>query len=254
MCSEALLIARPTPHGHPVQSPTKYRTKFRQTRRLRVTARSRTARTNAAMSTSRSGTAAATRSGGAAALTAAATLVIVAVTAMSFGGVSPAHCERKHVSVTCVTLVATRAEMRTCGRARAGAPLRTSSLLPLRKALRALFRGWGPSKRRARPPAQERMPSRDSRQHAIAPITLQMFLALPARMHVLVSKQTHAKTIPYPETITGICGAGWDVLESKRGSPGSLKCHGAQPARQLHRRRRQSSLPLPMPKLGTAAG
>ena len=81
-----------------------------------------------------------------------------------------------------------------------------------------------------------------------------MVLAFPARVHVLVSSQMHAKTIPYPATITGICGAGWDVLESKRGSPGSLNRHGAQPARQLQRRRRQSSLPLSMPKLGTAAG
>ena len=39
-----------------------------------------------------------------------------------------------------------------------------------------------------------------------------MVLAFPARVHVLVSSQTHAKTIPYPATITGICGAGWDVL------------------------------------------
>ena len=54
------------------------------------------------MSTSRSGTAgaAATRSGGAAAVMAAATPVIVAVTAMSLDGVSPAHRERKHVSVS----------------------------------------------------------------------------------------------------------------------------------------------------------
>ena len=79
-----------------------------------------------------------------------------------------------------------------------------------------------------------------------------VYCGFPARVHVLVSSQTHAKTIPYPATITGICGAGWDVLESKRGSPGSLNRHGAQPA--LQRRRRQSSLPLSMPKLGTAAG
>ena len=58
MCSEALPIARPTHHVHQVQSPTKYRTKYGQIRRLRVTAGSRTARTNAAMSTSRTGTAA----------------------------------------------------------------------------------------------------------------------------------------------------------------------------------------------------
>ena len=61
MCFEALPIARPTPHGRPVQSPTKYRTKCGQICRLRVTAESQTAHTYTAMSTSRSGTAAATR-------------------------------------------------------------------------------------------------------------------------------------------------------------------------------------------------
>ena len=119
---EALPIARPTTHGRPVQSPTKYRTKCGQICRLRVTAQSQTAHTYAAMSASRSGTAAATRSGGAAAVMAAATPVIVAVTAMSLDGVSPAHRERKHVSqltLTCATLVATRARTRTRGHRRA---------------------------------------------------------------------------------------------------------------------------------------
>ena len=137
MCFEALPIARPTPHGRPVQSPTKYRTKCGQICRPRVTAESQAAHTDAAMSTSRSGTAAATRSGGAAAVMAAATPVVVAVTAMSLDGVSPAHRERKHVSVTCVTLVATRARMRTRGRAWAGTPWHTSSLSPFWKTLRA---------------------------------------------------------------------------------------------------------------------
>ena len=218
------------------------------------TAGSRTARTNAAMSTSWAGTAAATRSGGAAALTTAATPVIMAVMAMSLDGVSPAHRERKHVSAYACAPMAPRAGTRTCERARAGAPSRASSLLPWRMA--AHWSQWAPSPERGGAGFEVAVVATSVASEAQTASRLRhrwKWHRLRAHTYSLI-RQTRAQTRPYPATITGMCGARTEVLESKRGSPGSLNHRGARAARQLQHLRWQSPLPLSRPNMGTSVG
>ena len=74
------------------------------------------------MSTRRSGAASASGFGAAAAVTAVTVAVMTAVTTVSMGGASPAHRERKQVSAYKCAPMAPRAEMRACGRVRAGVP------------------------------------------------------------------------------------------------------------------------------------
>ena len=196
-------------------------------------------------------------SGGAATATAAtATTATVAamtaVVAVSMDGASPAHCESKR---TCQHTRARRwlpcTHVGRQGRAH---------LCARRRSCRGRWLPTGRSEPRP-PEGWDGVQGGDSRHlcckrgaTTASPSAPQVEFSSPARAHVLVIRQTRAQTSHYPTTTTGMCGARWDVLESKRASPGSLNRCGAQPARQLQRRRRQSSLPLPMPKLGTAAG
>ena len=122
-------------------------------------------------------------SGGAAAETAASASAMVVVTAASVNGAMAANRERKQVSAFTCAPTAPRAEMHTCGRAGAGAPLLTSSLLPLKMVLQARFRGRDPSKRRAGLHSRYCTPSRvGCRKGAKAPVEL-----ADHRAHALLS-------------------------------------------------------------------
>eukprot|EP00966_Prymnesium_polylepis_P320757 7377131-Prymnesium_polylepis.1 len=64
----------------------------------------------------------------------------------SMEGATPAHRGRKQVSACVSAPMAPQAEVCMCGRARAGIPLRTSSLLPWKMA--AHWSQWAPNPRR----------------------------------------------------------------------------------------------------------
>ena len=85
-------------------------------------------------------------SGGAAAETKASASTMLVVTAASVNWAMAANRERKQVSAFACVPMAPRAEMHTCGRAGAGAPLHASSLMPWKMATHRSR--WAPSPRR----------------------------------------------------------------------------------------------------------
>ena len=161
-CANTLLTGSPFPHEHTPQPRTKEHPACGHEPAAwdRCPARRSRVQDAATPPISELGGAAA-KNGGRETATVATAAAMTAVAAVPMDGASPANRERKHVSAYKCAPMAPRAEMRTHGRVRAGIPSRASLFSPFKKILRAQFRVWDPSERRAGSHARERTPSRD---------------------------------------------------------------------------------------------